>query len=221
MALNNSLIKNLSIVLIGNFNPSIVTPHWLASKKAIRESEAENAVIKIIHPEISDFKISFAEIQVSQDKFIINCNNEADFDLTRDLLISIFTFLNETPVKGIGINYITHFSFEKAKDYNNFGNWLSPHSIWKDDLTEPKLLELKIVEPFTEGNSVKNLVSISTSDKIQQNGVRYQLNYHIEIAREKTRSLSEVFQQHWEISNQKSEKVFHSLIKKFDGKYTV
>ncbi|MDX1760619.1 MAG: hypothetical protein R3218_00530 [Christiangramia sp.] len=210
-------IRNLSIVLVGQFNPSIITPHWLSSKKAIRESEAENAKVKIIHPEISDFKISFAEFQVSQDKFIISCNNEADFDLAKDLTISIFSILSETPVSGIGLNHIIHFGLNNAKQYNSFGDWLSPHKIWEDQLDDPKLMELKIVEPFSEGNPVKNMVSISISEVIKQFGVRYLLNYHIEISKIKEKSPANIVINHWEKSITKSNNIFNSLISKFDG----
>lgn len=214
----NEQIKNLSIVLVGQFNPSIITPHWLSTKKSIRESEADNAEIKIIHPEISEFKLSFAEIHVTQDKFIINCNNEADFDLAKDLVISIFNFLNETPVSGIGLNHIIHFSFPNAKLYNNFGNWLAPHHIWNEHVVNPKLLELKITEPFSESNPVKNLTTISTSEKFKQFGVRYQLNYHIEVSRCKNKSIASIIIDNWEVSMDKSNKIFNSIINKFDGK---
>lgn len=217
MRLKSNTIKTLSIVLVGNFNPSIITPHWLASKNAIRKSEADNAKVKIIHPEISDFKISFADIIVSQDKFIINCNNEADFDITRDLVANIFNYLDETPVSGIGLNHYIHFGLDSLKQYNKFGDWLSPHHIWEDYMHKPKLLELKLIEPFKDGTPVKNLVSISTSNLIKHFGVRYQLNYHIELDRIKQQSLTQVLLENWKKSIHKSDNIFNSLISKFDG----
>ena len=219
MQFKGQKIRNLSIVLVGNFNPSIITPHWLSSKKAIRESEADNAKVKIIHPEISDFRISFAELQISKDKFIVNCNNEADFDLVRDLTVNIFSYLNETPISGIGLNHVVHFGLNDGKQYDSFGNWLSPHDIWVDHMNKPKLLELKIIEPFIDGNAIKNMVSISTSNIIKQYGVRYQLNYHIEIEKSKEKSLINLLNKHWEKSSTKSKNIFESLIKKFNGQY--
>src|SRR5690606_31550685 len=139
MTKNTIAIYNLSIVLVGNFNPSIITPHWLSSKKLIRESDADNAKVKVIHPEISHFSLSFVEIQVTRDKVELTCDNQADFDILRDLAVSMFRSLKETPVKGIGINHLMHYTFKNEKDYNYFGDWLAPKQMWNDILDSPGL----------------------------------------------------------------------------------
>ncbi|MFP4844287.1 hypothetical protein [Winogradskyella sp. PE311] len=215
MKLKNSVIYDLSIVLVGNFNPSIITPSWLAYKKLIRESDSENADITIIHPEISHFSLSFCEFQVSMDKCIITAENEADFELIRDLSISIFSFLNETPISGIGINHNMHFGLENEDDYNRFGDWLAPLNIWNNHLRNPKLLELKVIEPFEDNNPVKNMITVTTSDKISIYGVRYQLNYHIELSRVKNKLPAEVISKHWHISFEKAKQILNSTIEKF------
>lgn len=217
MQLKKPIIYNLSVVLVGNFNPSIVNPSWLAYKKLIRESEAENASIKIIHPEVSNFSLSFVDIHITSDKFILTCDNEADFDLTKDLVISVFTFLNETPISGIGLNHITHFGLQNKKQYDSFGSWLSPHSLWEGVLRDPKLLEIRIVEQFEDNNPVKNMVVISPSEKIKNFGVQFKLNYHIELSRTKTKHHVTAINNNWEKSFEKSKLILNSLIERFNG----
>jgi hypothetical protein len=46
----------VSIVLVGNFNPAIFQPAWLAAKGLIRESEASAAVVEVIHPELAQYR---------------------------------------------------------------------------------------------------------------------------------------------------------------------
>ncbi len=53
----------LSIVFVGDFNPAIIQPYWLANKKLIREQEAENAKVGILHNEITKFNIDWATIE--------------------------------------------------------------------------------------------------------------------------------------------------------------
>ncbi|MBG7610662.1 hypothetical protein IU405_00180, partial [Polaribacter sp. BAL334] len=173
MKIQKPIIKNLSIVLVGRFNPPIITPAWLALKGLVRESEIENADVKIIHSEISHFILSFVELNVTSEKMILYCENEADFELVKDLAVSVLNYLKETPITAIGLNNTTHFAFSKEEEYINFGNWLAPHKIWKDKIDEPRLFELKILEPFKESSPVKTLVTITISEKIKPFGVSY------------------------------------------------
>jgi hypothetical protein len=60
MPSQNRKIYLLSIVFIGDFNPSIIQPFLLRAKNLIikeEEEEAENAVINVIHHELVRFVI--------------------------------------------------------------------------------------------------------------------------------------------------------------------
>jgi hypothetical protein len=217
MKIQKPVIKNLSIVLVGRFNPPIITPAWLALKGLVRESEIENAEVKIIHSEISHFVLSFVELNISTEKMILHCENEADFELVKDLATSVFNYLKETPITAIGLNNTTHFAFSKEEEYIAFGNWLAPHKIWSDVLNDPKLLELKIVEPFKGASPVKSLVTITISEKIKPYGVSYSNNYHVEISRTKSKSPPTEIINHWKKSIEKSNSIYSHLIENFNG----
>lgn len=206
---------SLAIVFLGNFNPSIVNPSWLARKKLIRESEADNADLSVNHPEITKFSLSFVEIQVTMNKFQLISENEAEFDLIRDLAVSIFSILSETPVAAIGINHFMHFQMISGEEYYNFGNWLCPLSNWKDSLIEPKMLELKIMDTPNQADDPKNHVTVSPSDKLTTNGVRVQLNYHINLKKSKISSVGQTLLQHWSESFTKAQLVITNLNSKF------
>ena len=202
----------MSVVLVGHFNPTIFTPNWLALKKLIRESDAENADIKVIHPEISHFSLSFVDIQVTKDKFQLHCNNQAEFDLAKDLVISIFRFLKETPIAGIGINRHLHHNFKSQKNYTQFGDWLVPHKIWSDVLKNPGLLDLRMVEALDTDNGTKSHITVSPSEMIKNFGVRIQHNYHIELSVINNPSVSQTIMDRWDISNARATEVFNRLL---------
>lgn len=216
MALKSVSIYNLVVVLVGNFNPSIITPSWLALKKLIRDSEAENADVDVIHPELSRFSLSFVEINVNRERFELKCENQADFHLVRDLASSIFSILNETPIKGIGLNHILHYSLTNDKTYRKFGEWLTPLDIWTDDLKTPKLLELKITEPINKDSAITNQVTINSSKKIKPYGVCMILNYHIEAANNPNSSPNKLIMENWDGSFEKVDNVYNNIMKKFN-----
>jgi hypothetical protein len=92
-------IKTMSIVLIGDFNPVIIQPFWLASRKLIREQEAQNAHVEIIHNELVKFELDWVSIEITKNRFEAKSSQEPYFDPMRDLCVGIFEFLRETPIK--------------------------------------------------------------------------------------------------------------------------
>ena len=59
-------IYNLSIVIAGEFNPIITQPFWLSSKKLIREQEAQNAKVEIMHPEVVKFSLDWVKVEATR-----------------------------------------------------------------------------------------------------------------------------------------------------------
>jgi len=100
-----SALKNLddlvSIVLVGNFNPAIFQPTWLASKGLIRESEATSASIEVIHPEIAQFRAGWLHLAVTTTKFVASTSDPAHRAPLRDLVMGIFELLDQTPTSCI------------------------------------------------------------------------------------------------------------------------
>lgn len=206
---------HLSIVLIGQFNPAIVTPQWLALKKLIRESEAENSSIQITHPEVSQFSLPFADFSIVKNKFQVNCSDGSQFDTVRDLVTSIFIILSETPVSGIGINHIYHFDLSDHDTYFNFGNWLSPQSIWDESLKKSGLIDLKVIEADFSDTGVKKQVQLNPSELHRPYGAKFQLNYHIELTKAPDKSISNTIIENWEISKEEASTIFKRLINTF------
>src|SRR5688500_18081918 len=125
--------KELFIVMVGKFNPVIINPNWLVGKGLINDLEAKEATGKedfITHPEISQFQLSFCNIQVSQERYIISSPQEGYFDQVRALTAEIFDFLRETPIYQIGINTIHHYRLSGIEEWENFGDTLAPKEIW-------------------------------------------------------------------------------------------
>jgi len=135
-------IETLSIVFIGDFNPVILQPFWLANKNLIREDEASNANVEIIHNDIVKFDLDWVVIEITKNRCQFRTNKSPYFEAVKDLATSVFRILKETPIKALGINHVFDLSLRNAEEYYEFGNVLTPLNIWSDSLNKPRLLNL-------------------------------------------------------------------------------
>lgn len=164
MLSNNRQISTLVIVFIGDFNPVIIQPFWLVSKKLIKEEEANSATVEVIHNELVKYQIDWFMVQITKDRFEIRTNQEPYFEPLRDLAIGIFEVLRETPIRAIGLNHIRHYISEQ-KEYKGLGNALAPFENWKV-FNQPELLSLEILDKDDRGNYIR--ARVLPSDTIRQ-----------------------------------------------------
>jgi hypothetical protein len=162
---NDLQIYTLAIVLIGDFNPVIMSPIWLSSKGLIREEEARKAKVELIHNDITRYELSWARVEVTQKRFEIRTSQEPYFEPLKDLAISIFDILRETPLNTVGINHLLYYAISREETYYEFGNKFAPLVNWKDILNEPRVLGLDIIElKRKDGLKGKFRVKLSPSD---------------------------------------------------------
>lgn len=175
-------VLGVMIVFIGNFNPAIFHPEWLVSKKLIRESEAETAIKRdmIVHSELSIFETDWFKIDVRPTRFEIRTLQEPYLEPLKDLVLSIFELLGETPLTAFGINYTKHFKFDNKKDYINFGYKLAPVNQIFDFLDNPRLMEFVVVDQNLDRKEDEAQVNIKIypSDLQTTNAVAVNVNTH-------------------------------------------
>jgi hypothetical protein len=124
-------ISGVSIVLRGNFNPSIFQPFWMARQGLITDDAAEDARISVIHPEISNFAIEPEFVlHVQADRFSLS-RATAPLVMVADLCSRIFgDILPHTPISQLGINRSVHFSVGSAAERNRIGMMIAPREPW-------------------------------------------------------------------------------------------
>lgn len=213
-------ISSLTIVLVGDFNPAIVQPFWLANKKLIREQEGKDAKIDVIHNELSQFDISIGSIQVTNDKFIIGTSNEGFYEPVRDLVIGTFKTLSETPIRAIGLNHIFHFSFPTEKQYIEFGNRLVPLSPWQKFFVEPRILDLEIIDRKVKDRDhgyYRIKIQPSSEKLTTPYGVVFSINDHYDVGGkqedERNGTLIKQLQENWSSSLKKANETIDAIWK--------
>lgn len=175
----NRQINELILIFVGKFNPAIISPYWLVYHKLIREEEGKNAKVEVIHNELVKFEIDWLKIQVSKDRFEFKSTQESYFEPLKDLAVSIFKILNQTPLESFGINHLRHYTLDTAKEYYEFGNKLAPLAPWKKTMKDPKVLSLELLD-LKENGSRRVRIQPSDSLKNTQNAFMININDHFE-----------------------------------------
>jgi hypothetical protein len=139
-------VYTLSIVMIGNFNPSIIQPYWFSSKLLIREQEAQDAKIDLIHPELVRWNIGWMSVEVTNSRFEIRSSQEPYFEPMKDLILSLIRILKETPITALGINHFLYFALPDEERYYEFGNKIVPLIKWESFISKPKLFNVEVGE---------------------------------------------------------------------------
>jgi len=209
--------ESFGIVLLGNFNPSIVQPFWLSNKELIREEEAESASIDVIHNDLSRFSLQdWLEIEFQEERSYFICKASPYFQLTADLVIEIFRILAETPFKSVGLNFSYELKLKSAEEFLEFGKKLSALDLWSESLDNPKLLQIDVMQAErTDDLKGHKRIRVSSSELIQDYGVNILFNDHFKI---KTSPDLISIMKSWEDAYHKSKLSINNFLGKMDLK---
>ncbi len=149
--------EGVAIVLVGSFNPAIFQPRWIADQGLMRPEEGENAEIKTIARNLSDFSTDWFHLQVVQERLQFESTSPAHFNPLRDLAASLIELLPHTPVTALGMNRSYHFETGSTEEWHNFGHLLAPKEHWNKVLSGPGLRSM-IMEgkrPVNVGSTIR------------------------------------------------------------------
>lgn len=119
-----------SIVLLGNFNPTIFQPTWFAHQNLIPFDEAKAANVNIIHAQLCQFETESLQIQVTPDRFMAMTKASVPWLPLRDVVLGAFAVLEHTPVTAMGMNRHMHFAVASLEEWHKIGDALAPKDAW-------------------------------------------------------------------------------------------
>jgi hypothetical protein len=201
-----------SIVVVGSFNPTIFNPDWLLRHELISQVEIDDVNVEIIHRDIAKFSLSWLSIEVVSNRFTARTNDQSYFLPLKDLVVSIFSILNQTPVVQMGMNRAFDVALQDEATWHKVGDTLAPKTIWNKVLPERVgLTSLKVKSPRADGLEGSINASVETS-RLQdiKYGVHFGVNSHVEINDDVT--IEYVLTKYWEESLHSSEKMCESII---------
>lgn len=122
--------SGVSVVLVGSMNPAIFSPEWLARHNVVSQDLADEADIRVIHKEITEFSCGWCNIRVDRNRFQAQ-TNEAPYVRLCDLVAVVFgELLPNTPVSALGINLVVNFNAPSSRARDALGQTLAPAANW-------------------------------------------------------------------------------------------
>lgn len=217
------------INILGNFNPSVITPSWLRTNELIGAEDERSAMESeslAITPEISRFETEWFWMQVVSAQFVVNSKGPVT-PAIKDLVIGIFSLLGHTPLNAIGLNSLAHYKIYSIDEYHKIGDVLAPKTIWnsfypESDSQTVGLQNMTIqVNSWKRGQSETNSplrrISLSPSNSIP-NAIHLTLNHHFPIIQEGKKRNSvddaiEIIEKSWQESMDEAKDLFIGVIR--------
>ena len=182
-------IAEVSLVLLGSFNPVIFTPAWFGWHQLLPRRTLEVADTNIAHPQITSFNADWLNIQVEPERIQMK-TSQPPYIRVRDLAVRIFReHLHHTPLTTAGINRHVHFCVQDDKQRDRLGRLLAPVEPWGDWATKLDLngerggmvsLTMRQVDPCNRpaGGQINVKVEPSNSVAIKHLGIYVGVNDH-------------------------------------------
>lgn len=136
--------QSLSIVVLGDFNPSIFQPFWFSTNDLMPQVEAENAEISIIHKQVAAFSIGKINVQVDATRFGLTTEEPSQEPILRDLALGTLLLLEHTPLRAIGLNLDTVFAIASEEAWHAIGHRLVPKHDWAQILDAPGMQQVVV-----------------------------------------------------------------------------
>ncbi|MES9934907.1 MAG: hypothetical protein ABW153_00605 [Sedimenticola sp.] len=222
-------IFGASFVINGDFNPPIFTPDWLEQNGLIGAADAEMARADgnlSITRQIARYDTEWFELQVLENQFSMSTKGAVTPSI-KDLIMSVFTLLPQTPVSAFGLNFMAHYKMDTRDEYHKVGDMLAPKGIWnrifgtgEDTSAGLETLTMKI-EPFSR-DQVPNSrdvtrVTLQPSNRVKPGGIYFSINNHYEVpdlesAAERNAKMVEIINSQWEEAWANATDVFEAIL---------
>ena len=220
-------ITGASLVLLGNFNPSIFVPAWFGWHGLLPEKTVEAAELKIAQPQITAFSADWLELNTVTERFSI-FTTQPPFVRLRDLGIRIFRErLSHTPIHSMGINRQVHFLVNTFEERDRIGRLLAPVEPWGDwgkqlqpDGHHGGMTSLTMTQVDIEGRTPEGLINatVQPSKRVGQDGtgVYVEVNDHFTVEDQKSRNATadilDLLENEFEESLLRSEQIIDNLM---------
>lgn len=208
-------ISDLSVVLVGNFIPSIYHPSWFSKHKLMAESEASAATIDVVHPDITNFHTDWLTINVTDGRFMALCSRDDSIPLLRDLVVGTFGLFAESPVRAFGINRQIHFQMPSEAAWNAIGHKLAPKEPWTGVLTSPGMLGVNMQGHRTGDYKGSVNVQVQPSSKVKF-GTFVAVNDHFDLVKDKASGTgsdaTNILKAVWQDSLDRVEKIAKAIV---------
>lgn len=124
-------IGSVTVVLVGEFTPSILTPAWFALHGLLPPPVAETADLRVAKKEITVFQADWLLLHATTERLQVEALQAPHYVRVCDLVVRMFREqIPNCPIRGMGINRHVHFPVRGYDQYDRIGRKLAPVDPW-------------------------------------------------------------------------------------------
>ncbi|MGU9808437.1 hypothetical protein [Pseudomonas sp. LF052] len=174
--------RESSIVLVGEFDPLAMAPHWFVKHGMIPQEDIdETLTIELVYKEVTRFSVANVIVEIRPDVVVLR-STQSSFDyLVHDLAVGVLTSIKSAGVTAVGLNIWQDVVIRDNKLWHQFGDMLAPKEFWSVAVPESGRaglvnLQMQINKPDGDPGVYNFSVQISEL----ANGMRWSLNNHFD-----------------------------------------
>lgn len=184
-------LKQVSVVLIGDFNPAMFQPEWFSKNEIISVEDAHIAEDNSDHPllvtsQLTIFRTSLLDVKIEQKKFSVSCTKEP-YLTVKDFITKTFESLSGVTIRAYGFNYSAHYDVGGREKQNFIGDVLAPKEQWKslfgDDLANidmnSGMSSIRMVKVKADGDG--QITVVVEPSNFEKSGVFMTCNDHTNV----------------------------------------
>ena len=215
--------EEASIVLVGNMNPKIFHPEWFIRKRIVEEWDySQDQLISL--PDMAQMELpNDRKILALLNQFSIRSSRASEYLALKDLVMSTFTLLSETPILQMGMNYTSVIKIVNQDKWMKFGSQLAPQQYWKNaakfinSLDEDKQKELGLWEltmnlprPDDLAGYVRPKIAVLPQAGIYT--LALSVNNHVDIERHSAATMTKILDENWDKSLSLAKEITSNII---------
>ena len=181
-------ISRVGVVVLGAFNPPILTPAWFVLHDLLPKEIETSANVQVVHPKVTAFTADWLDLQVTEERCALG-SGQAPYVRLCDLVSRIFgNLLPHTPVRAFGVNRDVHFPVRDRTVRDRIGRALAPVGPWGAcgrslglDGTHGGMRSLTMSQLRPDGRTVGGQINIKVEPSEQpdpERGVFVSVNDH-------------------------------------------
>lgn len=170
--------EGIDVVIVGAFSPSIFHPEWFLRQGLIEQTDFEAASVKGVTANGTEIKIAGLKLVVISDRLVMGTRNISYAPKLQDMLLQMFTKLDQTQITACGINPHAHYLAGGIEYWHKIGHTLAPKDlIWEPLFENPGMQGIVIKAPRADPFPGEVNVTVEPSAK-HQPGIYIKSNYH-------------------------------------------
>jgi hypothetical protein len=158
--------EGAAVVIKGQFNAAIFTPHWFRDQNLVGSREMEEQQIDLITRDLAVFRMGWLNCQVNAEGLQLSTTEPEEFERLRDAASGVLRILAHTPIAALGLNHDMHFAVDSVEKWHRIGDALTPKAVWEGSLSLPGLRNVTIWGTRPDGYDGRVQVQVEPSLRI-------------------------------------------------------